>query len=81
MALEGSISEEELMAINWRLKNSKGISDTWLKYRPDDRCSHNIIEVIAMLYGSFAALVDSLRETDKLVRNIDDLMRVEYQDR
>ncbi len=81
MALEGSISEEELMAINWRLKSSKGISDTWLTYRPDDRYSHNIIEVIAMLYGSFAALVDSLRETDKLVRNIDDLMRVEYQDR
>lgn len=81
MVLEGSVSEEQLIAINWRLESSKRISDTWLNYRPDGRYSQSIIEVIAMLHGSFAALVDSLRETDKLVRSVDDLMRVAYQKR
>ncbi|MNJ22143.1 hypothetical protein D3C77_165100 [compost metagenome] len=81
MAAKGMIAEEQLVAINWKIECSRRISDTWLDYRPDVMYTRNIIEVIATVYGSFAGLVDSLRVADKLVRNVDDLMRIEYRDR
>lgn len=80
MTMEGLITEEQLIAINWKLESSRGISDTSLDYRPDGMYSRNMIEVIAGLYGSFAALIDSLRGADK-IQNVSDLMRVEYRKR
>ncbi|AFK69479.1 hypothetical protein [Pseudomonas putida] len=80
IAMERLITEEQLIAINWKLERFRGISDTSLDYRPDGRYSQSIIEVIALLYGSFAALIYSLRDTDNILQSVDDLMRIEYRE-
>lgn len=78
LATVGLISEEKLNEINWKLDSSRSISDTDTNYRPDVMYSQFIIDVIATVYGSFAGLLDSLRTIGGLVRNVDDLMCVEY---
>lgn len=77
----GKISEKYLTYISWRLDASRRISNTDRNYRPDIMYSDDIIDTIAIVHGSFAGLIDSLRKKGVLVRSVDDLMRVEYTDR
>lgn len=77
----GKISEKYLTYISWRLYVSRRISDTDRNYRPDIMYSDDIIDTIAIVHGSFAGLIDSLRRKGVLVRSVNDLMRVEYTDR
>lgn len=77
----GRISKDYLNAISWWLDGSRRISDTKRDYRPDVMYSRYLIDTIAMVHGSFAGLVDSLRRKGIVVRSVDDLMRVEYTDR
>ncbi|WP_157829690.1 hypothetical protein [Pseudomonas fluorescens] len=79
LSAAGKISEEKLNAIYWRLDGARRISDTKINYRPDVIYSQNIIDVIGAVYGSFAGLLDRLDKAGGLVRNVDDLMRVEYR--
>lgn len=77
----GKISEKYFTYISWRLDASRRISNTDRNYRPDIMYSDDIIDTIAIVHGSFAGLIDSLRRKGVLVRSVDDLMRVEYTDR
>lgn len=81
LSVAGRISEEQLNVIYSGLNRSRKISDTSTNYRPDVLYTQDIIEFIATVYGSFAGLVDSMRGKDKVIRNVDDLMRIEYRDR
>lgn len=77
----GKISKDHLNVIHWYLKLSRKISETGLNYRPDLMYSRGIIDAIAIVHGSFKALLDSLRSKGVLVRSIDDLMRIKYTNR
>ncbi len=77
----GYITQEHLNAVHRWLDRSKRISDTGWDYRPDFIYSQEIIDTIAVVHGSFAGLLDSLRRKGITVRSVDDLMRVEHPDR
>lgn len=81
MCNSGRISREYLRAIDWWLDVSRRISDTGTNYRPDFMYSDYLIHTIAIVHGSFANLIDSVRSKRMLVRSVDDLMRVRHTDR
>ncbi|MBD1601843.1 hypothetical protein [Pseudomonas typographi] len=74
----GIISETKIKALKHRLNTSKRIGEASYEYRPDFKYSECIIYVIAIVYGSFAGLLDSVRAVDGPVRNVDDLMHVKH---
>ncbi|WP_146021750.1 MULTISPECIES: hypothetical protein [unclassified Pseudomonas] len=81
MCNSGKISKEYLSSIYWKLDVSRRISDTGTNYRPDFMYSEYMIHTIAVVHGSFAGLIDSVRSKGMLVRSVDDLMRVRHTDR
>ncbi|WP_157212961.1 hypothetical protein [Pseudomonas sp. M47T1] len=74
----GLISETKKNALKHRLDMSKRIAETGNNYRPDLKYSEYIIYVIAIVYGSFASLLDSVLAVGGPVRNVNDLMHVKY---
>lgn len=77
----GKISKDRLSVIHWYLAASRRISDTRNDYRPDIMYSRGIIDAIAIVHGSFKALLDNLRSKGIRLRRIDELMRLEHPDR
>ncbi|MDD1956479.1 hypothetical protein NP552_15655 [Pseudomonas sp. 8209] len=73
----GNISEDTLKLIKNVLGRFAGITDTRFSYRPDSKYSHEMIYVIATVYGSFAGLLESVRKAGGPLRMVDDLMRVD----
>lgn len=72
----GWISETQKNAVKHRLDTFKRKAEAGYEYRPDLKYSEYIIYVIAIVYGSFAGLLDSVRAVGGPVRNVSDLMHV-----